>query len=107
METNKPEAWDRGQHALAGAKAYVLPPPPTDALLLAVAYENNEYAEESVWAIYKQGERFVVYIAQCDTTGWDCQAGSSLETYDTIGNAVAAIDDRARPHLAWAHEVQR
>ena len=95
MERDSRIAWSNAESALRSARVYSNPSPPEGGQLIAVAYEDGDYAEQSVWAIYQSAAFFLVYIASCDTTGWDCQNSASLEQYSTQEHAVAAIDDKA------------
>lgn len=102
MERNPVKVWKSARSALKSARSHCSPPPPSnDDELIAVAYEEGDYAEESVWAIFQNAQGFIVYIAKCDTTGWDCQNNASLEKYELHEHAVAAIDDAARSALVW------
>lgn len=101
MERDPKTAWSNAESALKSARGNCNPSPPEGGQLIAVAYEEGDCAEQSVWAIYQSAAFFLVYIANCDTTGWDCENSASLEQYASQEHAVAAIDDKARPYLIW------
>ncbi len=66
-------------------------------IIAAVNGENDEYSWVGVFRL--ADGRYCVAEGSCDYTGWDCQAGNSIQVAESLDDAVTyglTPDNRAR-----------
>jgi hypothetical protein len=71
-----------------------------------IAYSDGEHDERDWVGLFRMNDgRFLVTVAGCDYTGWDCVASNSLTVTATKEDAIRfALDDAQRARLGLSSE---
>jgi hypothetical protein len=67
--------------------------------VIAHLTEGGDYAEKTCIGIFKLSDgRFISVCSECDTTGWDCQAGGSITVASTLEELIRYGLDKKERH---------
>lgn len=80
---------------------------PVSEVLYAAEGENDENEWLAIVKWDGSEGQFAVIAAGCCYTGWDCQAGGTIEFYETLGMATTDLTPEQCTRLGLKHDSDR
>lgn len=108
-EENDGNVTDTVEACPPGTVIDLTPPKRADVVEIIAAYEDegdiNEWQGVGVFRL--RDGRFLMAEGSCDTTGWGCRAGNSLEVGHTLADVVTfGLSERDRERLGFNEVVK-